>query len=81
MTSEFLVDLDDDAHRIAWTIVDGPYTHHNGSAQVFSENDCRTRFMWITDLLPDELAEPTAKRMEEGTRVVRETQEGLVASA
>jgi hypothetical protein len=36
---EVLIDLDDDAHRIAWTIVDGPYTHHNGSAQVFSEDE------------------------------------------
>ena len=78
---EVLIDLDDDANRIAWTIVDGPYTHHNGSAQVFAEDDGRTRFVWITDLLPDELAAPTAKRMEEGTRVVRDTQERLVASA
>jgi uncharacterized protein YndB with AHSA1/START domain len=78
---EVLIDLDDDASRITWTIVDGPFTHHNGSAQVFSEDDGRARFVWITDLLPDELAAPTARRMEEGTRVVREKQERLVASA
>jgi uncharacterized protein YndB with AHSA1/START domain len=75
---EVLVDLDDDANRIAWTIVDGPFTHHNGSAQVFVEDDGRTRFVWIADLLPDELAGPTAKRMREGTRVIRETQEAVV---
>jgi hypothetical protein len=33
---ERLVDLDDQAHRVAWSIIDGPYTHHNGSAQVFA---------------------------------------------
>ena len=27
---EVLVDLDDDARRFAWSIVDAPYTHHNG---------------------------------------------------
>lgn len=78
---EVLVDLDEDAKRIAWTIVDGPYTHHNGSAQLFSDDDGHTRFVWITDLLPDELAPPTARRMEEGTRVIRETQEALIAPA
>jgi uncharacterized protein YndB with AHSA1/START domain len=78
---EVLIDLDDDASRIAWTIVGGPYTHHNGSAQVLPEDHGRTRFVWITDLLPDELAGPTAKRMEEGTRVVRETQEGRAVRA
>lgn len=71
---EVLVDRDDDAHRLAWTIVDGPYSHHNGSAQVFS--DARgTRFVWTTDLLPHDLAARTAQRMEQGTRVIKETLE------
>ena len=78
---EVLLDLDDDAKRIAWTIVDGPYTHHNGSAQVFAEDDGRTRFVWITDLLPDELAAPTAERMQAGVRLIRKTQEALIAPA
>lgn len=76
---EVLVDLDDDANRIAWTIVEGPYAHHNGSAQVFDEDRGRTHFVWITDLLPDELAAPTAKRMKEGIQVIRETQEASAA--
>lgn len=75
---EVLVDLDDDANRIAWTIVGGPFTHHNGAAQVLIDDDGRTRFVWIADLLPDELAAPTARRMQEGTRVIRETQEACV---
>jgi hypothetical protein len=78
---EVLVDLDDDAHRIAWTIVDGPLhaPHRLGAGVLRGRRPHAIR--WITDLLPDELAAPTAKRMEEGTRVVRETQEGLVTSA
>lgn len=72
---EVLVDLDDDAHRLAWTIVDGPYTHHNGSAQLFSAGNGQTRFVWTTDLLPNELAEPTAQRMQQGTSVIKQTLE------
>lgn len=49
---ETLVDLDDDARRLAWTMVEGPYRHHNGSAQVFPHGDGRARFVWITDILP-----------------------------
>jgi Polyketide cyclase / dehydrase and lipid transport len=77
---EVLVDLDDDAQRLAWTIVDGPYTHHNGSAQVFSgQEGYRTRFVWTTDLLPDDLAAPTAERMKQGTRVIKDTLESAEA--
>src|SRR5882762_4729483 len=41
---EVLVDHDDTARRLAWTIVGGPYSHHNGSAQVFDDGDGVTRF-------------------------------------
>jgi hypothetical protein len=71
---EVLVDLDDETRRLVWSIVDGPYTHHNGSVQVFAEGG-RARFVWITDLLPDEAAERTAAMMEQGTSVAKRTLE------
>jgi uncharacterized protein YndB with AHSA1/START domain len=72
---ERLVDLDDDARRLAWTMVEGPYSHHNGYAQVFPEEDGRTRFVWITDILPNDLAARTAELMEHGTSVIKKTLE------
>jgi hypothetical protein len=78
---EVLIDLDDEVHRLAWTIVGGPYSHHNGSAQVVSEDPDRARFIWTTDLLPNELATPTALRMEHGVSVIKETLESAARSA
>lgn len=72
---EILVDCDEHAMRLVWSIVDGPYTHHNGAAQVFAEGPERSRFVWTADLLPDEAAEPTAAMMERGVDVVRRTLE------
>jgi uncharacterized protein YndB with AHSA1/START domain len=77
---ERLVDLDDEARRLVWSIVEGPYTHHNGSTQVFPEEGGRTRFVWVADLLPNELAEMTATFMEQGTNVVKKTLEARVAA-
>jgi len=71
---EVLVDRDDAARRIVWSVVDGPYAHHNGSAQVFAAED-GTRFVWIADLLPDDLAGHTAESMERGLSVIRQTLE------
>jgi hypothetical protein len=73
---EVLVDLDDDSRRLVWSIVDGPYTHHNGAAQVSADGPDRTRFVWIADLLPDELAEPTTQLMRRGSAVIKQTLEG-----
>ena len=36
---ELIVDVDDDARRVAWSVVGGRMTHHNASAQVFPEGD------------------------------------------
>jgi Polyketide cyclase / dehydrase and lipid transport len=72
---ERLVDTDDDARRLVWSIVDGPYTHHNASAQVFAAGEAGTLFVWIADLLPDEAAERTAEMMERGINAVKQTLE------
>lgn len=72
---EVLIGLDDDTHRLSWTIVDGPYTHHNGSAETIADGEDRTRFVWTTDLLPNELATPTEQRMERGINVIKQNLE------
>jgi uncharacterized protein YndB with AHSA1/START domain len=72
---ELLVDLDDERRRLVWSVVEGPYTHHNASAQVFPDGEGRTRFVWIADLLPNDVAARTGQLMEQGTSVVKRTLE------
>lgn len=72
---EVLIDLNDDDRRLVWSIVDGPYRHHNGAAQVFAENG-GCRFVWTTDLLADdEVVKLTDQSMETGIGVVKKTLE------
>jgi hypothetical protein len=70
---ELLIDIDDDARRLVWSIVGGPYTHHNGSAQVFNGGQGQASFVWIADLLPNDLAGQTDQMMEHGIDVVKKT--------
>lgn len=72
---ERLVSLDEESNRLVWSIVEGPYSHHNGAAQVFAEDDGTARFVWVADLLPNELAGPTEELMERGIGVLRDTLE------
>jgi hypothetical protein len=77
---ELLVDLDDDARRLAWSVVDGPYTHHNGVAQVFADGEDGSRFVWVADLLPDAAAAVTGELMERGIGVIKQTLESAQPS-
>ena len=71
---EVLIDRDDEARRLVWSVVDGPYSHHNGAAQVFAEGE-GSRFVWTADLLPDAAAAATGEMMEKGIEVAKRTLE------
>jgi hypothetical protein len=72
---ELIVDLDESDRRLAWAVVDRPFEHYNASAQVFDEPPDRCRFVWIADLLPNELAPNVAAMMEQGLSVIKRTME------
>jgi Polyketide cyclase / dehydrase and lipid transport len=72
---ERLVDLDDGARRLVWSIADPPYQHHNASAQVFADGADRSRFVWTADFLPHDLADRAAPLMEHALGVIKRTLE------
>jgi len=70
---ELIVDVDDQARRLVWSVVGGPMTHHNASAQVFGDGAGRSRFVWIADLLPHQLAPSIAQMIDQGLAVIKRT--------
>jgi carbon monoxide dehydrogenase subunit G len=72
---ELIVDVDDGARRLVWSVVGGRFTHHNASAQVFSDGEGRSRFVWTADLLPHDLARDIDALMEQGSAVIKKTLE------
>ncbi|HKP55173.1 MAG TPA: SRPBCC family protein [Polyangiales bacterium] len=77
---ELIVDLDDQARRLVWAAVGGQMTHYNASAQVFEAGPSRTRFVWIADLLPHEVAPAIAGMIEQGLAVIKTTLERAAKS-
>jgi hypothetical protein len=72
---ELIVDVSDADRRVVWSVVGGRMTHHNASAQVFPDGDGGTRFVWIADLLPDEVAPGVAAMMDQGLAAIKRTLE------
>jgi carbon monoxide dehydrogenase subunit G len=74
---EVLVDLDDKVRRLVYAIMggfEGRLTHYSASVQVFADG-AGTRFVWIIDLLPNDLAGPVGAMAEQGAKVVKHTLE------
>jgi hypothetical protein len=74
---ERLITVDDAAHRLVYSVVDSPLNsiHDNSSAQVLAEGEGRTRFVWIKDVLPDDLAPRIADLMDQGIGAIKQTLE------
>lgn len=72
---ELILDIDEKARRVAWAAVGGPITHYSASAQVFAHGNGQTRFVWIADFLPHELAPQFGGMIEQGLAVIKQTQE------
>jgi hypothetical protein len=67
---EVLVGIDERTRRLSYTVAGGG-GHHNASAQVFADGPARTRFVWITDVLPDDRAPAIDAMMEQGAAAMK----------
>jgi hypothetical protein len=81
VVKELIVDIDDNARRLAYAVSGGSMTHHNASFQVFPAGAAGTKLVWRVDLLPDTAAENMHMMMEQGSKAIRKTLEGAGASA
>lgn len=63
---EWLVSSDDDQRRLVYAIIDHPaFQHYSAAAQVL-EDGAGSRFVWMVDFLPDEMAGMQSASMEAG---------------
>ena len=68
---EILVDCDDKRRRLVYAIVSERIKQHSASAQVFAESDGSSRFVWIADVLPNEIAPYMDAQMDLGLQAMQ----------
>ena len=69
---EALVGVDKGAKRLCYTVLESPlgFTNHSASVQVFDDGSARSRFVWITDVLPHEAGDRVDELMTQGIAVI-----------
>jgi carbon monoxide dehydrogenase subunit G len=68
---ETLVTIDDADRRIVYMIQSERLKHHNASAQVFADGTDQCRFVWITDVLPDDIVPYINGQMDLGVDAMK----------
>ena len=67
---EQLVTRDDSDKRLVYSVLDGPFSRHSASMQLIAEG-AQTKFVWISDFLPDEVAPGILPLVEQGCRAIQ----------
>jgi hypothetical protein len=68
---ELLVDCDDQRRRLVYAVISERVKQHSASAQVIPEGEARCRFVWITDVLPHEIAPYVSAQMDAGAAAMQ----------
>ena len=71
VVKETLVTLDEERHRLVYVVTSERISHHNASAEVIADGADRCRFVWTTDILPDDLAPYIDSQMTVGAKAMK----------
>jgi hypothetical protein len=77
VATEMLIGTDSGAMRLAYTVTEGPLkaAYYNASVQIVPLSDGESLFVWIVDVLPDELGGRIGELMDAGLTAIRATLE------
>ncbi|HLG84388.1 MAG TPA: SRPBCC family protein [Bradyrhizobium sp.] len=68
---ELLVDCDDARRRLVYAVISDRVKQHSASAQVIPEGETHCRFVWITDVLPHDIAPYVSSQMDAGLAAIQ----------
>ena len=68
---ELLVDCDDARRRLVYAAVSERVKQHSASVQVVADGEARCRMIWVTDVLPHEIAPYINTQMDLGAAAMQ----------
>src|SRR5262245_51734032 len=76
---ERFVSCDEQRQRLVYSIASERLTQHSASFQVIADGATRCRVIWITDVLPNEIAPYIESQMELGIAAMQKKLEGPIS--
>ena len=64
---ERIIDLDDANRRYAYSVIEGRFSHHHASMQIIDAGEGNSRFLWISDFLPGDVAPLVSSLVDQGS--------------
>lgn len=75
VVQEQVVSINEELRRLVYRAVGGRASHHNAFFQILLTPDGKSKVLWVTDLLPDEMRAPIEQMVELGSGAIQRTLE------
>lgn len=72
---EEIVSIDEERRRVCWAIIGQQFRHYSAAARVTEDINGGSIFVWMADVLPDDLAGQVETMMTAGLQVIKDTLE------
>jgi hypothetical protein len=72
---ERIINLDDAKRRVAYSVIGGRFSHHHASMQIETAGEGASRFVWVSDFLPDEAAPMVSGLVDQGAAALKSSVE------
>ncbi len=66
---ERIIDVDDNARRMSYSVISGPFTHHHAVMQLIDDGAV-SRLQWDSDFLPDAVKEQIEPMVSAGVAAI-----------
>ena len=76
---EPIIAIDEERHRVVWSVEGPQFEHYNGSAQAIEQPDDTTVVVWTADFKPDQLADVVDEMMTAGAAAMKIALDGNAA--
>jgi hypothetical protein len=72
VAQELLVTIDDARKRLVYAVVSERVKQHSASIQIVADGENRSRMIWVTDVLPNEIAPYIGGQMDQGALAIQQ---------
>jgi carbon monoxide dehydrogenase subunit G len=68
---ERLVDCDESRKRLVYSATGGRAEHHNASVEIVEDGPARAKFVWVTDVLPNDIGGYITAMMDQAVPIMK----------
>lgn len=75
VAKERVITVDHERRRVVYSALNEAFVHHSASMQIVPEGDSQCRFVWTTDVLPEQVKDRITPLIDAGCAAVKKNLE------